>query len=86
MKAYGVVEMALGVGKRLMNSDTCTGLKRTRGFQEVEALRLKDNRQMKVVILSVLHESVWSIPRPSSEQGTQVTIKGGLVWTQSRSE
>jgi hypothetical protein len=42
------------VGMRLYYFDSITGLDRPRGFQEVEAPRFQDNRQMKVVGLSAL--------------------------------
>jgi len=39
---------------KVIASNTCTGLERPSGFQEVEAPRFQDNQHMKVVGLSAL--------------------------------
>jgi hypothetical protein len=43
--------------------DICTGLKRSGGFQEVEAPRFQDNRNIKVVRLSALRTGRLYPPR-----------------------
>ena len=65
----------------LSGSNPITGLDRTWGFQEFEAPRLQDNRNMKVVSLSALR--IGRLYPPGNIPGTHFCSR--LSWTQGYS-
>ena len=65
-----------------MYSNTCTGLNRPLGFQEVEAPRFRDNRHMIVVRLSTPTPAVFT---PHEIFLILIAVRGCLSRTQGHS-